>query len=75
MAQRVFPTLAQCKAVLASVGGKEAHLSGSGPAIFCRVSNRSVGKAMQSLTQHKYNMRGYVVRSVEPPLVTAEGNQ
>ena len=52
--------------ILQALGAKETHLSGSGPALFCRIANETVGHAMRTLARHKYQIEGYVVKSVGP---------
>ena len=52
--------------ILQALGAKETHLSGSGPALFCRIADETVGHAMRTLARNKYQIEGYVVKSVGP---------
>jgi 4-diphosphocytidyl-2-C-methyl-D-erythritol kinase len=71
LAQKSFPDLDKFRNIMEALGGKKAHLSGSGPALYCRVSSEAIGKAMQALAQHKYNIEAYVVRSIEANLANS----
>ena len=42
------------------IGGKEIHLSGSGPTLYCFVSSREIGTAMQLLLKHQYKLESYL---------------
>ncbi len=64
--QDVFEDLPYFVKTLQALGAKETHLSGSGPALFCRIANETVGHAMKTLARHKYQIEGYVVKSVGP---------
>lgn len=44
------------------VGGKEIQLAGSGPTLYCFVSSREVGTAMQLLLKYQYKLESYLAR-------------
>jgi 4-diphosphocytidyl-2-C-methyl-D-erythritol kinase len=71
VARNVFQGFQHVEDTLESLGAKEAHLTGSGPAMFCRISDKSVGKAMQMLAKHEYDTEGYVVSSIEANVATS----
>jgi len=50
--------------LLYGVGCRTVNLSGSGPSIFCRVSDQESGRAIQILLEHKYGVKATVVESV-----------
>ena len=48
------------KEIFKRIGGKEIHLAGSGPTLYCFVSSREIGTAMQLLLKYQYNLQSYL---------------
>lgn len=48
------------------LGGRDVHVAGSGPTLFCSVSRREIGTALQLLLQHKNNWNSYLVSAWTP---------
>lgn len=62
-----FPGLEHYWNTLLSLGAREIHLAGSGPAVFAPVSRKEVGTAIQLLLSHRYGWGAHLVSTWRPP--------
>lgn len=58
-----FPGLRKYWDTLHSLGAREIHIAGSGPALYAPVSRKEVGTAIQTLLQHRYGWEAHLVRT------------
>ena len=58
-----YPGLRQYWDTLHSLGAREIHIAGSGPALYAPVSRKEVGTAIQALLQHRYGWEAHLVRT------------
>ena len=66
MAFEAYPGLEAYWETFHSLGAREIHLAGSGPALFAPVSRREVGTALQLVLQHRYGWESFVVNAWQP---------
>ena len=62
----VFPCLRQYWDTLHSLGAREIHVAGSGPALYAPVSRKEVGVAIQAMLEHRYGWDAYLVSARTP---------
>ena len=60
---RTVPSVRKSYEALQAVGRQEIHLTGSGPALFSRVSSQNSGRAIQLLLQYQHGENSFVVES------------
>ena len=60
---RTVPSVRKSYEALQAVGREEIHLTGSGPALFSRVSSQDSGRAIQLLLQYRHGENSFVVES------------
>ena len=68
MARDAFPGLAAYWDTFHSLGAREIHVAGSGPALFAPVSRKEQGTALELMLRHKHGWEAYLVPLVSPPL-------
>ena len=66
VASEAFPGLEAYWEALHSLGAREIHLAGSGPALFAPVSRREVGTALQLVLRHRHGWESYLVNAWQP---------
>ena len=55
-----FPALAQYRDVLYSLGVREIHVAGSGPALYAPILRKEVGTAVQAILEYRYGWQAYL---------------
>ena len=66
VAPAAFPGLDECWQTLHSLGAREIHVAGSGPALYAPVSRREVGTAIQLMLQSRHAWDAYLVSPWQP---------
>ena len=75
VAFEAFPGLEAYWRTLQSLGAREIHLAGSGPAMFAPVTSREIGNAMQRLLTRRFAWDAYVVAPHHPSKTGPETSQ
>ena len=60
VSSRAYDGIGMYQKIFKRIGGKEIHLAGSGPTLYCFVNSREVGTAMQLLLRHQYKLGSYL---------------
>ena len=55
-----FPSLAQYRDVLYSLGVREIHVAGSGPALYAPILRKEIGTAVQAILEYRYGWQAYL---------------
>lgn len=67
VARDTFPGLTQYWEAFQSLGAREIHVAGSGPALFAPVSRREQGTALELMLRHRHGWRAHLVSLWQPP--------
>lgn len=66
VAFKAFPGLEKYWDIFKSLGAREVHLAGSGPALFAPVPSRELGNAIHLVLKHRYKLDSYLVSCWDP---------